>query len=226
MTAVGGSGAVFFRGVASNGSPTVLPPTPYSYDPEVAADAGSGAITALWFVNQGGQEGIVAQGVFPKGPQKFLGKATDVVQGGISGRIGAPGTYVVLASPTGLKFGKFGGALGLAAKDTGIAAVDVARGPEGRLWLSWLGSDGSLHAARTNKAASRLGAVQASKAPAGSPTSFELRGEGSAGPLDAIARYPGRNAARLVADPSAPTALPLGEALEDRRGHGQRHRRG
>jgi hypothetical protein len=189
VTAVGGSGAVFFQGVSNAGSATVLPPTPYSYDPEVAADAGSGAITALWFINQGGKEGIVAQSVFPKGSQKFLGKATDVVQGGISGRIGAPGTYVVLASPTGLRFGKFGGGLGLAAKDTGIAAVDVTAGPEGRLWLSWLGNDGALHALRTNKATSRLGAVQVVKAPAGSPTSFELRGEGSSGPLDAVARY-------------------------------------
>jgi hypothetical protein len=189
VTAVGGGGAVFFRGVANGGSATILPPTPYSYDPEVATDAGSGAITALWFVNQGGQEGIVEQSVFPKGPQKFLGKATDVIQGGISGRIGAPGTYAVLASPTGLKFGKFGSGLGLVAKDTGIAAVDVAAGPEGRLWLSWLDNDGSLHAARTNKAASRLGAAQAVRPPAGSPTSFELRGEGSAGPLDAVARY-------------------------------------
>ena len=189
VTAVGGGGAIFFRGVTNGGAPSVFPPTPYSYDPEVAADAGSGAITALWFINQGGRQGIVEQSVFPKGPQTFLGKATDVAQGGISGRIGAPGTYAVVASPTGLKYGKFGSGLGLAAKDTGIAAVDITAGPEGRLWLAWLDRDGSLHAARTNKAASRLGAVQAFKAPAGSPTSFELRGEGSAGPLDAIARY-------------------------------------
>jgi hypothetical protein len=189
VTAVGGGGAVFFRGVTNGGAPSILPPTPYSYDPEVAADGGSGAITALWFVNQGGQQGIVEQSVFPKGPQKFLGKASDVIQGGISGRIGAAGTYAVVASPAGLKYGKFGGGLGLAAKDTGIAAVDITAGPEGRLWLSWLDQDGSLHAVRTNKAASRLGAVQAVKPPAGSPTSFELRGEGSNGPLDAIARY-------------------------------------
>jgi hypothetical protein len=189
VTAVGGGGAVFFRGVTNGGTPSILPPTPYSYDPEVAADAGSGAITALWFVNQGGQQGIVEQSVFPQGPQKFLGKATDVIQGGISGRIGAPGTYAVVASPTGLRYGKFGVGLGLVAKDTAIVAVDITAGPEGRLWLSWLDQDGSLHAARTNRAASRLGAVQAIKAPAGSPTSFELRGQGSAGPLDAIARY-------------------------------------
>lgn len=189
VTAVGGGGAVFFRGVANDQAATILPPTPYSYDPEVALDGGTGAIVGLWFVDQGGKQGIVAQSVFPQGGQKFLGKADGVTAGGISGRIGAPGTYVVLATATGPRFGRFGGSLGLAAKDTAVAVVDITAGPEGRLWLSWLDRDGTLHAARTNKAVSKLGPVQAVKAPAGSPTAFELQGEGSVGPLDAIARY-------------------------------------
>jgi hypothetical protein len=190
VTAVGGSGAVFFRGVTRGQSATVLPPTPYSYDPEVALDNGSGAIVALWFVNQGGKRGIVTQQVYPSsGPQHFVGKAADAVEGGISGRIGAAGTYVVVTSPAGVRFGKVGGDLKLVGKDMGVKAVDLTAGPEGRLWVSWLSTDAKLHAVRTNRAASRFGAIQVVSAPSGSPTAFELTGEGSAGPLDAIARY-------------------------------------
>ena len=190
VTAVGGSGAVFFKGDTRGQPATVLPPTPYSYDPEVAVDDGSGAVVASWYVDQGGKRGIVTQQVYPSaGPQRFVGKADDAVDGGISGRLGAPGTYVVVSSPTGVQFGKFGGPLKLAGKDTGVKAVDVTAGPDGRLWVSWLSADGKLSAVRTNRAASRLGTVQVVAGPGGSPTSFELAGEGSAGPLDAIARY-------------------------------------
>lgn len=189
VTAVGGGGAVFFVGIANGQQPTILPPTPYSYDPEVALDAGSGTIVGLWFVNQAGQQGIVAQSVYPQGSQRFLGKASEVTAGGISGRIGAPGTYVVLATPAGVRFGRFGGALALAAKDSGVAVVDITAGPAGRLWLSWLDRGGTLRAVRTNKAASKLGPVQTVKSPAGSATSFELRSEGSEGPVDVIAHY-------------------------------------
>ncbi len=70
-----------------------------------------------------------------------------------------------------------------------MKAVDVTAGPAGRLWVAWLASDGRLHALRSNRAASKFGAAQVVAAPAGSPTAFELAGEGSAGPLDVLARY-------------------------------------
>lgn len=189
VTAVGGSGAVFFKGVTRGQQETVLPPAPYSYDPEVAVDAASGAIVAGWFIDQGGKRGIVTQPVFPGGAQRFVGNADEAVDAGVSGRLEAPGVYVAVSSPTGVKLGKVGSTLRLIGKDAGVKAVDVTAGPDGRLWVGWLSTDGKLHAARSNRAASRFGAVQVVPAPGGSPTPFELNGEGSAGPLDAVARY-------------------------------------
>jgi hypothetical protein len=46
--------------------------------------------------------------------------------------------------------------------------------------------NGTIYAARTNRAASRVGAVNAIKPPSGA-TIYRLNGEGSAGPLDLIA---------------------------------------
>ncbi len=190
VTAIGGSGAVFFSGIARGAGGIVLPPAPYSYDPEVAVDQGSGAVVASWYVDQGGRRGIVTQQVYPSaGPQTLVGAADEAVDGGVSGRIGAAGTFVVVSSPAGVRFGRVGGALGLIGKDAAVKAVDVTAGPDGRLWVSWLSSDGKLHAVRSNRVASRFGAIQAVAPPGGSPTAFELAGEGSAGPLDAIARY-------------------------------------
>jgi hypothetical protein len=63
--------------------------------------------------------------------------------------------------------------------------ANVAAAPEGRLWLMWEQS-GTIYAARTNRAASRLGAVNAIRPPSGASI-YRLNGEGSAGPLDLIA---------------------------------------
>ncbi len=62
--------------------------------------------------------------------------------------------------------------------------ANVAAAPEGRLWLMWE-VNGTVFAARTNRSATRAGAVNALRAP-GSRTVFRLNGEGSAGPLDLI----------------------------------------
>jgi hypothetical protein len=63
--------------------------------------------------------------------------------------------------------------------------ANIAAAPEGRLWLLWEQS-GSIFAARTNKAATKVGAVNALKPPSGG-TIYRLNGDGSAGPLDLIA---------------------------------------
>jgi hypothetical protein len=63
--------------------------------------------------------------------------------------------------------------------------ANVAAAPDGRLWLMWEQS-GTIYAARTNRTATRVGAVNALKPPSGG-TIFRLNGEGSAGPLDLIA---------------------------------------
>ena len=70
-------------------------------------------------------------------------------------------------------------------KADGNEHANVAAAPEGRLWLMWE-QNGTIHATRTNRTATRVGAVNALKPPGGG-TIFRLNGEGSAGPLDLIA---------------------------------------
>ncbi len=63
--------------------------------------------------------------------------------------------------------------------------ANVAAAPDGRLWLMWE-RNGTVFATRTNKSATRMGAMNALKPP-GSRTVYRLNGEGSAGPLDLVA---------------------------------------
>jgi hypothetical protein len=63
--------------------------------------------------------------------------------------------------------------------------ANIAAAPEGRLWLMWE-QNGTIFAARTNRAATRVGAANAIRPPSGA-TIYRLNGEGSAGPLDLIA---------------------------------------
>jgi hypothetical protein len=73
----------------------------------------------------------------------------------------------------------------LVLKADGNEHTNVAAAPEGRLWLMWERS-GTIYATRTNKAATKAGALTTLKPPNGG-TIFRLNGEGSAGPLDLIA---------------------------------------
>lgn len=187
VTAVGGSGAVFFKGVTRDQPATVLPPQPYSYDPEVAVDAATGAIVGAWYAGSG-KTGIVAQQVYPaKGKQKLLGTASAAAEGGISGRLGAPGTFVVVHDGASVKLLKASGGLVWRTPASGVAGVDVTAGPEGRLWVSWIDRSGNVFAARSSKALKAFEAVQKLASPPGANGSFAVQGEGSAGPLDVFA---------------------------------------
>ena len=83
---------------------------------------------------------------------------------------------------------RFGGGSKTVAKGADVEDVNVAAAPEGRLWVVWHeGGSKTIYAARTNKAATRLGAI-AKVAPAkGTSSIWKLKGEGSRGPLDVLA---------------------------------------
>jgi hypothetical protein len=107
----------------------------------------------------------------------------------LTGRIGAGGVYLFF----GQGYPTFK-TLALWKVDTAKRQVvlkadrnehaNVAAAPDGRLWLMWE-QNGTIYAARTNKAASKVGTANTLKAP-GSRTIYRLNGEGSAGPLDLI----------------------------------------
>jgi hypothetical protein len=74
------------------------------------------------------------------------------------------------------------------AAGTRIEDVNLANGPDGRLWLMWQDSSKrQLFTARTNPAATRIGAVVTVAPPPRTTIVWKLNGQGSLGPLDLLA---------------------------------------
>ena len=170
------------------------------YQPEIAVDAGTGQAYVGFFSLERGREGVYAQRISPAGVQgaRLLVPGTRVrgnalnpgSRTSITGRIGAPGVFVVNGQgyPTYASVAVW--RVGSARPQIVVRApraehVNVAVAPAGRLWVMWE-QDGTIHAARTNRAATRLGAASSLRPPGGG-TIFRLSGEGSAGPLDLVA---------------------------------------
>ena len=169
------------------------------YTPEIAVDAANGQAWVGFHSNETTTPGLFVNAIGPGGPQGGRRLAPGSVTGkdsiypgnraSLTGRIGAGGVYLFY----GQGYPSFK-TLALWKVDTGkpqlVVKADrnehanVAAAPEGRLWLIWEQS-GTIYAARTNKSATRLGAVNTLRAP-GSRSVFRLNGEGSAGSLDLI----------------------------------------
>jgi hypothetical protein len=170
------------------------------YTPDVAVDATNGQAWVGFHSNESDGPGLYVNAIGSGGPQGGRKLAQGSVVGkssiypgnrtSLTGRIGAGGVYLVY----GQGYPTFK-TLALWKVDTGrphlvIKAdrnehANVAAAPEGRLWLMWE-QNSVIYAARTNRAASRVGAVNAIRPPTGASI-FRLNGEGSAGPLDLIA---------------------------------------
>jgi hypothetical protein len=173
------------------------------YNPEIAVDSANGQAWAGFYSNENSGPGVYVNAIGPSGPQGGRKLAAGSVTGrgsiapgnrtSVTGRIGAGGVYLFY----GQGYPTFK-TLALWRVDTGKPAVvvkadrsqhaNIAAAPDGRLWLMWEQS-GIIFAARTNKAATRIGAANALKPPGG--TVYRLNGEGSAGPLDLIANVLG-----------------------------------
>jgi hypothetical protein len=169
------------------------------YTPDIAVDSASGQAWVGFHSNENEAPGLYVNAIGPGGPQGGRRLAQGSVTGkssiypgnrtSLAGRIGAGGVYLFY----GQGYPTFK-TLALWKVDTAKPQVvikadrnehaNVAAAPDGRLWLMWEQS-GTIYAARTNKAASKVGAANTLKAP-GSKTVYRLNGEGSAGPLDLI----------------------------------------
>ncbi len=169
------------------------------YNPDIGIDSESGQAWVAFYSNESAGPGVFVNAIGPSGPQGGRKLAAGSVTGKsalapgnrtpITGRIGASGVYAVYGQgyPTFKTLALWrvdrpGPHLVLKADRNEHA--NVAAAPEGRLWLMWE-VNGTIFATRTNKAATKAGAVNALKAP-GSRTVYRLNGEGSAGPLDLI----------------------------------------
>jgi hypothetical protein len=180
-------------------SPTLLiDETTYTYVPDLAVDGKTGEVVAGWFSLDRKEPGLFMRTVAPTlAPTRFVPAST---QNGdtkgidqrvaITGRIGAPGIYLAYGQgyPT---FGRvllwrYGG--GKPMKVSTVFRqhedVNIAAAPEGRLWVMWHSGE-RVYAVRTNRAATRLGAVVSIHGPNSGPY-WKLAGEGSLGPLDVL----------------------------------------
>ena len=170
------------------------------YTPEVAVDSASGQAWVGFHSNENAGPGLFVNAIGPNGPQGARRLAQGSVVGkssiypgnrtSLSGRIGAGGVYLFYGQgyPTfkTLALWKVDTAKPrLVIKADRNEHANIAAAPDGRLWLMWE-QNGTIYAARTNRSASRLGAVNAIRPPSGA-TIYRLNGEGSAGPLDLIA---------------------------------------
>ena len=170
------------------------------YTPEIAVDSASGQAWVGFHSNEDAGPGLFVNAIGPGGPQGGRRLAQGSVVGkssiypgnrtALTGRIGAGGVYLLYGQgyPTfkTLALWKVDTARpGLVIKADRNEHANVAAAPEGRLWLMWE-QNGVINAVRTNRAATRVGAVNAIRPPSGA-TIYRLNGEGSAGPLDLVA---------------------------------------
>ncbi len=173
------------------------------YNPELAVDSASGQAWVGFYSNENSGPGVFVNAIGPNGPQGGRKLAPGSVSGrgsiapgnrtSLSGRIGGGGVYLFFGQgyPTFKTLALWkvdAGRPAVAFKADGSRHASVAAAPEGRLWLMWE-QRGIIYAARTNQAATRIGAATTLKPPGG--TVFRLNGEGSAGPLDLIANVLG-----------------------------------
>jgi hypothetical protein len=170
------------------------------YTPDVAVDATSGQAWVGFYSNENATPGLFVNAIGPGGPQGGRKLAPGSVvnksaiypgnRASISGRIGASGVYLFYGQgyPTFKTVALWrvqAAKPHLVIKSQGNEHANLAPAPEGRLWLMWE-QNGTIYAARTNRAATKLGPATKLKAPGGGSI-YRLNGEGSPGPLDLIA---------------------------------------
>ncbi|HEX3930495.1 MAG TPA: hypothetical protein VHW64_07320 [Nocardioides sp.] len=199
------NGVRYHAGIsASNPAPGTDPLTSTtgnsSYTPGLGLDRSTSRVWALWFSNDGagGHDGVWAQPVRPalgslihapgssaKGGTTARGVAQDL---SAASRVGG-GVYTAYVTPASrsVDVWKVGAAKPLATlKDLkGPSNVTVTAAPKGRIWVFWRDNDG-WRATRSNRTATRFGAVVKLRPPSGMQVGFGVAGDGSRGPLEAV----------------------------------------
>lgn len=170
------------------------------YDPGVAVDEATGEVWVAWYSNATGQfgtfvrtisPGVGAPALAPGSAEKGESISPDE-RTAIASRAGG-GVFVAYCGgyPTCKRalLWRIGTGKPLVAGAGGdVENVNVVSGPEGRLWIFWADEDlDRIYAARTNKAATRIGARVAVKYPLGGDTIWKLEGDGALGRLDVLA---------------------------------------
>jgi hypothetical protein len=172
------------------------------YDMETAVDEANGRTFVAYHSNVTGNRGLFARQVAPNLGAPQL--APNSVKGG---SLLAPDHRMPLVARAGggvyfaycdgyprclhVRVWRVGGRSMAIAAGRDIEDVNLARGPDGRLWIMWHDS-GVIRAVRTNKAATKAGATVNVKPPPGTSSLWDVFGEGSLGPLDLLAHVTAR----------------------------------
>ncbi len=186
----------------------------FAYNTALGEDASTSAVWALWYSNSGKRatNGVVAQRLFPTtgslinapsssmashGGQTSTAPDQDLPAVSRSARSGG-GVYTAYATPKAnaiavWRVGARRPAFTIKATFE-VGQVSLAAGPDGRLWIFWRNGTGALEATRSNKAATRAGAIRDVRPPRGT-TVYRTAGDGSTGPLDVVALTAGAKGA-------------------------------
>ncbi len=158
----------------------------FSSDAESAVDAGTGQVVASWdSVQSNGGDFIQTVAPAAGAPQKVPGQPRDYIV--IAGRDKGAGVFgAYTADDKHVRLLRYGGgtvAVGSLASVT-PAAMGVATGIGGRIWVMWGSDNGNLAVTRSNKAVTRFEPIQ--HLTAKTSTLFHLAGDGRLGPLDLL----------------------------------------
>lgn len=181
----------------------------FGYAPGMAFDPTTGALDVAWYSNGSGHTGVYAAQVDQTsgalaGSQIQMPGTQSLLDGPFSGR-----TQIVARAGGGLYVAYEGGypthtqvllwhigsvksaLLGRAAGD--VTSVGVTGTPTGRLWIFWSARSSSgtpvVYARRSDPHAANWGAIVVVKPPSGASTSWNLVGNGQAGPLDLVGSF-------------------------------------
>lgn len=186
------------------GSENYIGPSPQCcfYDLEAAVDDASGNAFIAYHSNVTNANGIFVRQITPSlgapqlAPKVLTGKSFLAPDHRIP-LVARSGGGVYVAYCNGyprcihVLLWRVGGRVLTVATGKDIEDVNLARGPGGRLWIMWQDSS-RLRAARTNAAATKVGAVVKVPSPPGTSAVWDVFGEGSLGLLDLLAHVSAR----------------------------------
>jgi hypothetical protein len=171
------------------------------YDFSMATEKASQDIWGAWYNLQMPKNGIWAMKLEPsrgaptRAPGSIDNSGDSLLPGqdvALTGRIGDKGVYAAYCSgyPTcnSIKLWKVGanGASSVPGS-AGVDVIAIAPGPNGRLWIIWHENGvNKLFAVRTNKAATKFGAVRSIGLPSGTIDVYAIAAEGSTSLVDVV----------------------------------------
>lgn len=171
-----------------------------TYRPAVGVDGVTGEAVLAWSSNATNEYGLWTQSIAPTpGERRYLPgsgneQRTAAVAPdqklGITGRIAAPGVFMAFGAgyPTwsSVWVWEHGSARATQVWKGVVRDPTIAAGPSGRLWLAWHSQGNQIYAVRSNRDATRWGAVVRLSPPPRANTLWKLAGDGSRGPLDLL----------------------------------------